>query len=64
MVVIQVQVGRNFIEDVLLTCGFGVNSIMGKLRELLRLPKPKPTPCNLRMANQTNVKPLGLMKNL
>jgi hypothetical protein len=37
---------------------------MGKLRELLRLPKPKPTPYNLRMANQTNVKPLGLMKNL
>jgi len=62
MVVIQVQVGRNFIEDVLLTCGFGVNIIMGKLRELLRLPKP--TPYNLCMANQTNVKPLGLMKNL
>jgi len=28
------------------------------------LPKPKPTPYNLRMVNQTIVKPLGLIKDL
>jgi hypothetical protein len=32
MVVIQVQIGKNFIEDVLLDGGFGVNIIMKKLR--------------------------------
>jgi hypothetical protein len=31
MVVIQVQVGNNFIENVLLDGGFGVNIIMEKL---------------------------------
>ncbi len=28
------------------------------------LPKPKPTPYNLRMANQTTTKPMGLIKEL
>jgi hypothetical protein len=32
MAVIQVQVGKNFIEDVLLDGGFEVNIIMEKLR--------------------------------
>jgi hypothetical protein len=32
MVVIQVQIGKNFIEDVFLDGGFGVNIIMEKLR--------------------------------
>jgi hypothetical protein len=32
MVVIQVQVGKNFIEEVLLDGGFGVNIIMEKLK--------------------------------
>jgi hypothetical protein len=32
MVIIQVQVGKNFIEDVFLDGGFGVNIIMEKLR--------------------------------
>jgi len=30
----------------------------------LRLPKPKPTPYNLRMAYQTTTKLVGLIKNL
>jgi hypothetical protein len=51
MVVIHVEIGRNFIKDVLLNGGFGVNIIMEKLRALLGLAKPKPTPYNLRMAN-------------
>jgi hypothetical protein len=64
MVVIQIQVGKNFIEDMLLDGGFGVNIITKKLRIQLGLSKPKPTPYNLRMANQTIVKPLGLIKDL
>jgi hypothetical protein len=55
---------NNFIEDVLLDGGFGVNIIMKKLRMQLGLSKPKPTPYNLRMANQTIAKPLGLIKEL
>jgi hypothetical protein len=64
MVVIHVEVGRNFIEDVLLNGDLGVTIIMEKLRKLLGLPKPKPTPYNLRMENQTIVKPSGLIKDL
>jgi hypothetical protein len=55
---------NNFIEDVLLDGGFGVNIIMKKLRMQLGLSKPKPTPYNLHMANQTIAKPLGLIKEL
>jgi hypothetical protein len=55
---------NNFIEDVLLDGGFGVNIIMKKLRMQLGLSKPKPTPYNLCMANQTIAKPLGLIKEL
>jgi hypothetical protein len=49
---------------VLLDGGFGVNIIMKKLRVQLGLSKPKPTPYNLRMTNQTITKPLGLIKDL
>jgi hypothetical protein len=44
MVMIQVQVGKNFIEEVLLDGGFGVNIIMEKLNVQLGLSKPKLTP--------------------
>ncbi len=64
MAVIQVQVGKNFIEDVLLDGGFGVNIIMEKLRVQLGLSKPKPTSYNLHMDDQTIAKPLGLNKDL
>jgi hypothetical protein len=30
----------------------------------LGLPKPKPAPYNLRMANQTTTKPMGLIRDL
>jgi len=63
MVVIQVQVRKNFIEDVPIDGGFGVNFITEKLRVQLGLSKPKPTPYNLRMANQIITKPLGLIKD-
>jgi hypothetical protein len=51
MVIIQVQIGKNTIEDVLLDGGPGVNIITKQLRLRLGLPKPKLAPYNLRMAN-------------
>jgi hypothetical protein len=47
MAVIYVQIGKNFIEDVLLDGGSKVNIITKEL------PTPKPIPYHLRMANQT-----------
>jgi hypothetical protein len=64
MVVIQVYIGKNTIEDVLLDGGFGVNIIIEQLRLRLGLPKPKPTPYNLRMGNQTITKLVGLIRDL
>jgi hypothetical protein len=37
---------------------------MEKMKVQLGLSKPKPTPYNLCMANQTIAKPLGLIKDL
>jgi hypothetical protein len=53
MAVIYVQIGKNFIEDVLLDGGSKVNIITKELRKKLGLPNPKPIPYHLRMANQT-----------
>jgi hypothetical protein len=64
MAVIQVQIGNNTIKDVLLDGGSGVNIITKQLRLRLGLPKPKLAPYNLRMADQTTTKPVGLIKDL
>jgi len=64
MTAIQVQIGKNTIEDVLLDGGSGVNIITKQLRFRLGLPKPKPAPYNLRMADQTTTKPVGLIRAL
>jgi hypothetical protein len=64
MAIIQVHIGKNTIEVVLLDGGFGVNIITKYLKLRLGLPKPKPTPYNLRMADQTTIKPMGLIINL
>ncbi len=62
--VIQVQVRNNFIKDVFLNGGFGVNIITKKLSVKLGLSKPKPwAPYNLCMADQTDTKTLGLFKD-
>jgi len=61
---IHVKIGKNFIEDVLLDGGSGVNIITKKLNEHLGLIKPKPMPYNLCMIDHTIVKPLGLFKKL
>jgi hypothetical protein len=64
MVVIQVQIGKNTIKDVLLDGGSGINIIIKQLRLKLGLPKLKLAPYNLRMENQTTTKPMGLIKDL
>jgi hypothetical protein len=51
MVVIQVHIGKNIIEDVLLDEGSRINIIIEQLRLRLGLPKPKLAPYNLEMAN-------------
>jgi hypothetical protein len=50
MVVIQVQIGKNTIKDMLLDGGSTVNIITKQLKLRLGFPKLKPTPYNLRMA--------------
>ncbi len=52
MVVIQIQVGRNIVENVLLDGGPSINIITKNLKTKLGLPKPRPTPYHLRMADQ------------
>jgi hypothetical protein len=49
---------------VLLDGGSGVNIIIKQLRLKLGFPKPKLAPYNLRMAYQTTIKPMGLIRNL
>jgi hypothetical protein len=49
---------------VLLDGGFRVNIIIKQLKLRLGLPKHNPTPYNLRMADQTTTKPMGLIRNL
>jgi hypothetical protein len=64
MAIIQVQIGNNTIEDVLLDGGSKVNIITKQLKLRSRLPKPKLAPYNLRMAYQTTTKLVGLIKDL
>ncbi len=64
MVVIQVHIGNNTIENVLLDGRSKVNIITKQLRLRLGLPKPKLAPYNLRMADQITTKPMGLIRNI
>jgi hypothetical protein len=64
MTVIQVQVGKNTIEDVLLDGGATINIITKNPKTKLGLPKPRLAPYHLRMADQNFTKPLGIIKNL
>jgi hypothetical protein len=64
MAIIQIQIGKNTTEDVLLDGGFGTNIIIEQLRLRLGLPKLKLAPYNLRMADQTTIKSVGLIKDL
>jgi hypothetical protein len=53
---------KNTIDDILLDGRLGVNIIKEKLKTKLVLPKPKPTPYNFIMADQTSTKPMGSTK--
>jgi hypothetical protein len=64
MVVIQVQNGKNTIQNVLLDGGSKVNIITKQLKLKLELPKPKLAPYNLRMVDQPTTKLMGLIKDL
>jgi hypothetical protein len=59
MAVVQIQIGKNTIEDVLLDGSSRVNIITKNLKLILGLPKPKPAPYNLRMVDQTTIKQEG-----
>jgi hypothetical protein len=64
MVVIQVQVGKNIIKDVLLDGGANVNIIIKNLITKLDLPRPRLAPYHLKMAYQSMTRPLGIIKNM
>ncbi len=64
MAMIQVQVDKNFIDDVLIDGGSRVNIIIDNLKVQLSLSKPNPAPYNLHMVDQTIAKPLGLIRDL
>jgi hypothetical protein len=64
MVIIQVQVGKNNVEDFLLDGGTSVNIIIKNLGTKLGLPKPRSTPYHLIMAYRSRTKPLGIIRNL
>jgi hypothetical protein len=51
MAIIQVQIGKNTIEDVLLDGESRVNIIIEQLKLRLGLPKLKLAPCKMRMAD-------------
>jgi hypothetical protein len=64
MAIIQVHMGKNILEDVLLDGGLGVNIIIEDLRKKLGLPIPKHVPYTLRMVDQTLTKLVGLIRDL
>ncbi len=64
MAVTQIQVGKNFMDDVLIDGGFRVNIIILNLKVQLGMSKPNLAPYNLRMESQTIVKALSLIKDL
>jgi hypothetical protein len=64
MVVIQVQVNKNIVENVLLDGGSNVNIMMEKLWKMLGLPNSKPTPYTLWMVDKPITKLVGLIKDL
>ncbi len=64
MVIIQVQVGKNIVKDVLIDGGASVNIITENLRTKLGLPKPILAPYHLRMVDQNLIRPLGIIRSL
>ncbi len=61
---IQVQVGKNMVEDVLLDGGSKMNIMMKELWNRLGFPNPKPTLYTFGMVDQTITKPVGFINDL
>lgn len=63
MPIIQIQIAKNTIDNVLLVGGSNVNIILKQLKTKLGLLKPKPTPYNLKMVDQITTKPMGFIRD-
>ncbi len=64
IVIIQVQVGKNIVEDVLLDGGASVSIIIDNLKTKSGLPERRLVPYPLKMVNQNMNKPLDIIKKL
>jgi hypothetical protein len=64
MAVIQIQVGKNIVEDVLLNGRTSVNIITKNLITKLGLPKVKLAPYHLITVDQSMTRPLRIIINL
>jgi hypothetical protein len=64
MAVIQVQVRKNIVENVLIDGGPSVNIVTKNLITKLNLPKPRPTPYHFKMVDQSMTKLLRIIRNL
>jgi len=64
MIDIQVQIGKKIVKNFLLKGRSSINIIIEQLRLKLGLPKPKPTPYNLRTLDQTIKKQMGLIHDV
>ncbi len=64
MTIIQVQVGKNIVEDGLIDGGTSVNIKTNNFKTKSSLPKPILTPYHLRMADQSMTRSLGIIRNL
>jgi len=63
MTIIQVQVRKNIVEDVLIDDRASVNIIKENLITKLSLPKPRPTPYHFKMTNKNMTRPLRIIRN-
>jgi len=64
MAIIQMQLGENIAENVLIDEGASVNIIIKNLITKLGLPTTRPSAYHLIMADQSATRPLGIIKNL
>jgi hypothetical protein len=61
MAIIQVQVGKNIVKDVLIDGRASVNIITENLATKLGLPKPRPIPYHLKIADQSMTRLVGII---
>jgi hypothetical protein len=64
MAIIQVQVGKNIVEDVLLNGRASVNIVTKYLKIKLSLPKPRPFPYHFKMVDQNMTRPLRIIHGI